>query len=74
MYIDEKKAAAFLDIAPITLHMMRCNGSKTLARKNEQPAAIPKIPYSKFGRTIRYRLEDLEQFAAAHRVDPSAEG
>lgn len=28
-------------------------------------------PYLKIGRSVRYRLEDLDAFMVAHRVDPN---
>ena len=29
-------------------------------------------PYLKIGRSVRYKLEDLDAFLAAHRVDPQS--
>ncbi|MFZ7127805.1 MAG: helix-turn-helix transcriptional regulator [Desulfobacterales bacterium] len=54
--IDEKKAADFLGWSVQTLRNRRT--------KREAPA------YLKLGRSVRYRLEDLEDFVNQSRIDP----
>ena len=50
--LDEKAAAAFLDIAPGTLSVWRSTGRY-------------RIPFVKVGRRVRYRRSDLEAWLAS---------
>ncbi len=63
MLLTEKEAAQTLALAAITLRKQRCEG----ARKGH----IPPIPFCKLGKSIRYRLVDLEEYAAANLVTPT---
>jgi hypothetical protein len=55
--LSNKQAAEFLGITPGTLSVWRC--------ENRYP-----IPYIPVGSKIRYRVEDLQAFLDARRVDP----
>ena len=50
--LDEKAAAAVLDVTPGTLSVWRCTGRYAL-------------PFLKVGRKVRYRRSDLEQWLEA---------
>jgi hypothetical protein len=54
------EAAAYLRVAPATLMLWRCNGSKT------------QIPYSKVGGRVIYLKSDLEAFLASTRRTQTA--
>jgi len=56
--LDEKQAASYLDLSVKTLQARRA--------AHKAPAFL------KIGRSVRYRLADLDAFLAAHRVDPEA--
>jgi predicted DNA-binding transcriptional regulator AlpA len=56
--IDERKAAQFLGISVRTLQARRLSC--------KQP------PFIKIGRSVRYRLDDLERFLAENRINPQA--
>lgn len=56
--VDEKQAASYLDLSVKTLQARRA--------AHKAPAFL------KIGRSVRYRLADLDAFLAAHRVDPEA--
>lgn len=56
--VDEKQAASYLDVSVKTLQARRA--------AHKAPAFL------KIGRSVRYRLTDLDAFLAAHRVDPEA--
>lgn len=56
--VDEKQAAAYVNLSVKTLQARRA--------AHKAPAFL------KIGRSIRYRLVDLDAFLAAHRVDPEA--
>lgn len=56
--VDERQAAAYLNLSVKTLQARR--------------ASYKAPPFLKIGRSIRYRLADLDAFLAAHRVDPEA--
>ena len=58
--VDEKLAAEILGITPGTLSVWRCTRRYPL-------------PYVKIGRTVRYRLSDLEEFARSRTVGTVAE-
>jgi len=49
--LNEKEAAAYLSVKPISLATWRCN--------KRYP-----IPYIKLGRAVRYRLSSLDAFLA----------
>jgi len=53
--VNEKRAAEILGIAVGTLQVWRC-----LRR-------YP-LPYTKIGRAVRYRLEDLDEFVRSRTV------
>lgn len=59
--LDNDHAAAFLDIAPSTLENWR-------TRARDPKSTVPRIPYIKNGRSIRYRLRDLRAHVAAARI------
>jgi excisionase family DNA binding protein len=54
--IKERVAAEYLGLSVRTLQKRR------FERQNP--------PYLKIGRSVRYRLEDLDAFLEAHRIDP----
>lgn len=54
--VDEKQAATYVNLSVKTLQARRA--------AHKAPAFL------KIGRSVRYRLADLEAFLAAHRVDP----
>ena len=54
--VDEKAAAEILGITPGTMSVWRC------VRRY-------KLPYTKIGRAVRYRVEDLERFIADRTVN-----
>ena len=58
--VDEKRAAEILGITPGTLSVWRC-------------VRTYRLPYTKIGRAVRYRVEDLEQFIESRTVGASAE-
>jgi excisionase family DNA binding protein len=53
--VDEKEAAKILGTTPGTLAVWRCNRAV-------------QIPFVKIGRSVRYRLADLDAFLEAHTV------
>lgn len=53
--INTKEAASFLGLSAHTLRQNRSTGKL-------------KIPFVRFGRAVRYRLEDLQAFIAQNRV------
>jgi predicted DNA-binding transcriptional regulator AlpA len=53
--VDEKQASEILGLAPGTLSVWRC--------EKRYP-----LPYVKVGRSIRYRLADLERFVESRTV------
>jgi len=56
--VDEKQAAAYVNLSVKTLQARRA--------AHKAPAFL------KIGRSIRYRMADLDAFLSAHRVDPEA--
>jgi hypothetical protein len=56
--VDEKQAASYVNLSVKTLQARRA--------AHKTPAFL------KIGRSVRYRLADLDTFLAAHRVDPEA--
>jgi len=56
--VDEKQAAAYVNLSVKTLQARRA--------AHKAPAFL------KIGRSIRYRLVDLDNFLTACRVDPEA--
>ena len=56
--VDEKQAAAYVNLSVKTLQARRA--------AHKAPAFL------KIGRSVRYRMADLETFLAACRVDPEA--
>jgi excisionase family DNA binding protein len=57
--MSERQAAQFLGVSPTTLQAWRTTGRVRLA-------------YVKLGRSVRYRLADLEDFAEAQRRTTTA--
>ncbi|KUG29975.1 hypothetical protein ASZ90_000116 [hydrocarbon metagenome] len=55
--IGEKEAASYIGLSVKTMQARRMNH-------------LPPV-FVKMGRSVRYRLEDLDAFVAAHVVDPS---
>lgn len=53
--VDEKRAAEILGITPGTLSVWRC--------VRRYP-----LPYTKIGRAVRYRVEDLDEFVRSRTV------
>ena len=58
--VNEKVAAEILGVTAGTLSVWRC--------VNRYP-----LPYTKVGRAVRYRIEDLEKFIADRTVNGEAE-
>jgi hypothetical protein len=58
-YVGDVVAAKIIGCSPQSLRNWRCTGARGPA-------------YSKKGRMIRYRVQDLLDFMAAGRVDPEA--
>lgn len=56
--LDEKAAAKLLSVSPGTLRVQRCTGAS--------PHGLPKLPYIKIGRCVRYRLSDIARYIDAH--------
>jgi hypothetical protein len=56
--VDERQAAAYVNLSVKTLQARRA--------AHKAPAFL------KIGRSVRYRMVDLDTFLAAHRVDPEA--
>ena len=54
--VDEKQAASYVNLSVKTLQARRA--------AHKAPAFL------KIGRSVRYRMADLDAFLAAHRVDP----
>ena len=54
--LTERDAAKYLNVSRVTLARSRCYG------KPEGP------PYIRMGRTIRYAVDDLQQFVETRRV------
>ncbi len=59
-YVSDVEAAKILSCSPQTLRNYRCLG--------KGPA------YSKRGRMVRYRIQDLLDFMSAGRIDPEVRG
>ena len=58
--LTTKQVAELLCISSHTLEVARCEGGK-----------FGEIRYIKMGRSIRYRLTDVEGFIASHVVSPA---
>ena len=58
--VDEKVAAEILGLADGTLSVWRCTRRY-------------RLPYTKIGRAVRYRVEDLEQFIRDRTVGGDAQ-
>jgi excisionase family DNA binding protein len=59
-YLSPDEAGRYIQISPRTLAKWRCVGT-------------PNIPYTKVGRSVRYKLEDLDNYLAKHSFN-SVEG
>ena len=55
-YVSRKVAAIYLGLAEQTLN-------------NDQVTGKLAIPFYRFGRAIRYRLDELDRWAAARKVE-----
>jgi hypothetical protein len=58
-FLSNDEAAAFLNLSPQTLNKYRVIGGGP--------------PFRKFGRRVRYALEDLESWAAARRRNSTSD-
>ncbi|MBI5092934.1 MAG: helix-turn-helix domain-containing protein [Candidatus Hydrogenedentes bacterium] len=54
--VSPSDAAKILNVAPITLAKWRCTKTG------------PQIPYTKYGRYVRYSIRDLVQFLESNKV------
>jgi hypothetical protein len=55
IYLTDKQVSEITGLAVQTLRNDRCQAKR--------------LPYRKFGRSIRYRLDEVLAFMEAHRVD-----
>lgn len=55
-WIDEKEVSKITGRAPQTLRNDRCKGKG--------------LPYTKFGASIRYRLDDVVSFMESRKITP----
>ena len=55
-YVTRRSAASYLGLAEQTLN-------------NDQVTGKLAIPFYRFGRAIRYRLDELDEWAAARKVE-----
>ena len=55
-FLTDEEVAKRLNLSPQTLRNWRCMGKG--------------LPYVKFGRAIRYDVNDVDAFSDAHRVVP----
>lgn len=58
--VDETTAAKYLGISVATLRLQRC--------KSADISKMPRVPYVKFGRTVRYRPEQLKRYVDANAI------
>lgn len=58
-YLNPKDAAKYLGVSVIFLARARSEG--VIGNRTPGP------PYSKIGKCVRYRLDDLDQWMAEHR-------
>jgi hypothetical protein len=54
--VNTKKAAVIVDLSPTTLQQMRWRGDK-------------RIPWVKMGRSVRYKVSDLQAFIESSIID-----
>ena len=54
-YLTDVEAAAYLQVSKSFLRQARCYGNR--------PDRTPGPPYVKFGRSVRYSIEDLDRYA-----------
>ncbi len=57
-FLDERQAAEFLNIAPLTLYRWR----------KKPPKGSPRIPYVKIGRTIFFDRDQLKGWVLGHQA------
>lgn len=57
--LNEREAAKYLSVSRQFLRKSRMNGTRL--------SHTPAPPYVKFGRSIRYSLDDLQAWIAEHR-------
>ena len=60
--LNEKQAAAYLGVSVAWLRQSRM--------KNPPAKSTTGPPFHKFGKLVRYSIEDLDGWLAEHRVDP----
>jgi len=53
--INEETAAALLSLRPASLSQMRCRGDK-------------RIPWVKLGKSVRYKLSDIEAYIEKNTI------
>jgi hypothetical protein len=56
-----------------TAKILRVGGSSLAKARSWKTGPLAALPFIKFGRSVRYRLSDLEAFMDSHRIDPAAE-
>lgn len=64
--VDEKGAAEFLGVSRSYLRQSR-------SRRSQRPSAIEGPAYLKYGRAVRYDMDDLITWKNAHRVTTVAQ-
>lgn len=64
--LNERDAARYLGLSHYTLRQAR---ARVWAKPYRQPSGPA---YLKLGRTVRYRLADLDAYLDAHRIDRRA--
>lgn len=64
--LNEADAATYLGVSHFTLRQAR---ARTWAKPYRQPSGPA---YLKLGRSVRYRLADLDAWLDAHRIDRRA--
>lgn len=60
--LNEKQAAPYLGVSVAWLRQSRM--------KNPPPKSTPGPPFHKYGKLVRYSIEDLDGWLAEHRIDP----
>lgn len=64
--LNEADAATYLGVSRFTLRQARAGAWRKPYRQPSGPAFL------KLGRTVRYRLADLDAYLDAHRIDRRA--
>ena len=74
-YLNERQAAFYLGLAPITLWKRRKKYEAAVAAGDEAEAARVRkmlIPHSRIGRNVVYDRHELDAYVSDHRVDLDA--